>query len=61
MARPLRVAAIGCGDIAQRRHFPDLKALGGQAELVAIQAHVLEIVEPAYAGDGQATELATRF
>jgi predicted dehydrogenase len=32
----LRIAAIGCGDIAQRRHFPDIAALGGAAELVAI-------------------------
>lgn len=32
----LRIAAIGCGDIAQRRHFPQLQALGGTAELVAI-------------------------
>lgn len=32
----LRIASIGCGDIAQRRHFPELLALAGQAELVAI-------------------------
>jgi predicted dehydrogenase len=32
----LRIAAIGHGDIAQRRHFPDLKRLGAEAELVAI-------------------------
>ena len=32
----LRIAAIGYGDIAQRRHFPQLQALGGSAELVAI-------------------------
>ena len=31
----LRIAAIGCGDIAQRRHFPQIAALDG-AELVAI-------------------------
>ncbi len=37
MAAALRIAAIGCGDIAQRRHFPDLQALAGRAELVAIQ------------------------
>jgi predicted dehydrogenase len=33
---PLRIAAIGCGDIAQRRHFPDIAALKNKAELVAI-------------------------
>jgi 1,5-anhydro-D-fructose reductase (1,5-anhydro-D-mannitol-forming) len=32
----LRIAAIGCGDIAQRRHFPQIEALHGTAELVAI-------------------------
>jgi 1,5-anhydro-D-fructose reductase (1,5-anhydro-D-mannitol-forming) len=32
----LRIAAIGCGDIAQRRHFPEIEALRGTAELVAI-------------------------
>ena len=32
----IRVAAIGHGDIAQRRHFPELKQLGGRAELVAV-------------------------
>ena len=32
----LRIAAIGYGDIAQRRHFPDIAALPGRAELVAI-------------------------
>ncbi len=32
----LRIAAIGCGDIAQRRHFPEIDALKGAAELVAI-------------------------
>jgi hypothetical protein len=34
----LRIAAIGCGDIAQRRFFPQIKALGARAELVAIAA-----------------------
>jgi predicted dehydrogenase len=32
----LRIAAIGYGDIAQRRHFPEIAALHGRAELVAI-------------------------
>ncbi len=32
----LRIAAIGYGDIAQRRHFPEIQALNGVAELVAI-------------------------
>jgi len=32
----LRIAAIGYGDIAQRRHFPQLLELKGRAELVAI-------------------------
>jgi 1,5-anhydro-D-fructose reductase (1,5-anhydro-D-mannitol-forming) len=32
----LRIAAIGYGDIAQRKHFPDIAALAGSAELVAI-------------------------
>jgi predicted dehydrogenase len=32
----IRVAAIGHGDIAHRRHFPELKQLGGKAALVAI-------------------------
>jgi 1,5-anhydro-D-fructose reductase (1,5-anhydro-D-mannitol-forming) len=32
----LRIAAIGCGDIAQRRHFPEIQALNGKAELVGI-------------------------
>lgn len=32
----LRMAAIGCGDIAQRRHFPALQALAHAASLVAI-------------------------
>jgi predicted dehydrogenase len=45
MARPLRIAAIGCGDIARRRHFPDLKALGSRAELVAIQARDPQALE----------------
>lgn len=32
----LRIAAIGYGDIAQRKHFPQLQALRGAARLVAI-------------------------
>lgn len=32
----LRIAAVGYGDIAQRRHFPQLAELAGRAELVAI-------------------------
>ena len=32
----LRIAAIGYGDIARRRHFPDIASLNGRAELVAI-------------------------
>ena len=32
----IRIAAIGHGDIAQRRHFPQLAELAGRAELVAI-------------------------
>ena len=32
----LRIAAVGYGDIAQRRHFPQLVELAGRAELVAI-------------------------
>ena len=32
----IRIAAIGYGDIAQRRHFPQLAELHGRAELVAI-------------------------
>ena len=34
----LRIAAIGCGDIAQRRFFPQIRALGHRADLVAIAA-----------------------
>ncbi len=32
----VRIAAVGYGDIAQRRHFPQLAELAGRAELVAI-------------------------
>lgn len=32
----IRLASIGYGDIAQRRHFPELRQLAGKAELVAI-------------------------
>lgn len=32
----IRIAAVGHGDIAQRRHFPDLEELGERAQLVAI-------------------------
>ncbi len=32
----IRIAAIGYGDIAQRRHFPQLQELPGRATLVAI-------------------------
>ncbi|MCP4380416.1 MAG: Gfo/Idh/MocA family oxidoreductase [Hyphomicrobiales bacterium] len=32
----IRVAAIGHGDIAHRRHFPELQQLAGRAELVAV-------------------------
>lgn len=32
----LRIASIGYGDIAQRRHFPDIASMRGTAELVAI-------------------------
>lgn len=32
----LRIGSIGYGDIAQRRHFPQLRELAGRAELVAI-------------------------
>ena len=32
----LRIASIGYGDIAQRKHFPQLQALEGRAELVAV-------------------------
>ncbi len=33
----MRIASIGCGDIAQRRHFPELAAIQG-VELAAIAA-----------------------
>lgn len=32
----IRIAAVGYGDIAQRKHFPQLAEQGGRAELVAI-------------------------
>lgn len=32
----IRIASVGHGDIAQRRHFPELRQLSGRAELVAI-------------------------
>ncbi len=32
----VRIAAVGYGDIAQRKHFPQLAELGGRAKLVAI-------------------------
>jgi 1,5-anhydro-D-fructose reductase (1,5-anhydro-D-mannitol-forming) len=32
----VRIAAVGYGDIAQRRHFPQVAELGGRAELVAL-------------------------
>jgi predicted dehydrogenase len=32
----IRIAAVGYGDIAQRKHFPQLAELAGRAELVAI-------------------------
>lgn len=32
----LRIAAIGCGDIAQRRHFLDIAAMGEEVLLVAV-------------------------
>ncbi len=46
----LRVASIGCGDIAQRKHFPQLQALG-TAELVAIAGR----------DAGRLAECASRF
>ena len=47
----LRIAAIGYGDIAQRRHFPQVLELKGRAELVAIAGR-----DPARLAD-----CATRF
>jgi len=47
----LRIASIGCGDIAQRRHFPQLQALGGAADLVAIAGR----------NSARLRECATRF
>ena len=41
----LRIGAIGCGDIAERRHFPDLRALGDEVELAAIQGRRRDAVE----------------
>ena len=32
----IRIATIGYGDIAQRRHFPEMAKLAGEVELVAI-------------------------
>ena len=32
----IRIASVGYGDIAHRRHFPELRDLGDRAELVAI-------------------------
>ena len=32
----IRIACVGYGDIARRRHFPELRDLGGKAQLVAI-------------------------
>ena len=32
----IRIASVGYGDIARRRHFPELRDLGDRAELVAL-------------------------
>ena len=32
----IRIASIGYGDIARRRHFPELRNLGDKAQLVAL-------------------------
>jgi len=47
----IRVGAIGYGDIAQRRHFPQLKELAGRAELVGISGR----------DRGRMAEVAGRF
>jgi predicted dehydrogenase len=47
----IRIGAIGYGDIAQRRHFPQIQALAGRAELVAIAGR----------NRGRLAECAARF
>jgi predicted dehydrogenase len=32
----IRLAFLGCGDVAQRDYLPELKRLAGRAELVAV-------------------------
>jgi len=41
----IRVGAIGCGDIAQRSHFPNMAKLADRARLVAVAARNRERVE----------------
>ncbi len=47
----VRIAAVGYGDIAQRKHFPQLAELGGRAVLVAIAGR----------DEGRLAECAARF
>ena len=36
MAEMVKLALLGCGDVAQRDYLPEMHRLQGQAELVAV-------------------------
>lgn len=54
MNKPLRLAIIGCGGIANGKHLPSLKKLGDQVELVAFCDLIIDRAESAAAEYGTA-------
>src|SRR5215204_478370 len=44
MTRRVRLALLGCGDVAQRDYLPEMHRLAGRAELVAICGRTIERV-----------------
>src|ERR671913_1430729 len=44
MTRKVKLALLGCGDVAQRDYLPETYRLAGRAELVAVCGRTLERV-----------------
>lgn len=45
MTKPIRLALLGCGDVAQRDYLPEMHRLNGRAELVAVRGRTKERAE----------------
>jgi predicted dehydrogenase len=45
MTRKVKLALLGCGDVAQRDYLPEMHRLAGRADLVALCGRTAERVQ----------------